>query len=69
MSTLTAARAPSAPSRPAAVLAALALRTVAAGSADAASYLTLGRDGHLVGLEYWRASQMLPSDLLRMLRE
>jgi uncharacterized protein YuzE len=25
------------------------------------------RDRHLVGLEYWRASQRLPVDLLRML--
>lgn len=25
------------------------------------------RDGRLVGLEYWRASQALPADLLRML--
>lgn len=24
-------------------------------------------DRHLVGLEYWRASQTLPADLLRML--
>jgi len=24
-------------------------------------------DGRLVGLEYWRASRMLPPDLLRML--
>jgi uncharacterized protein YuzE len=24
-------------------------------------------EGHLVGLEYWRASRTLPADLLRML--
>lgn len=25
------------------------------------------RDHHIVGLEYWRASERLPADLLRML--
>ena len=41
--------------------------TVVAEESDFGLRETDPRDGHLVGLEYWRASQTLPSDLLGML--